>query len=94
VRVEQPDGVFYTMRVESGSKPLTLVYLRLRGEEGRARGAVLKVAVLDSYEPDIYGRPGDSVSFEYAGKAPSSGELAFEDLLNYRVVFRGREPAD
>lgn len=73
--------------------PLTLIYLRLRGEEGSAGASLLRIAVLGPYEPARFGRPGDSVSFEYAGNPHQGGELAYEDLWNYEVALRGGKPA-
>lgn len=84
--MEQPDGVFYSPRTGGASAPLTLIYLRLSGVGGRADEATLKIAVLGAYAPAQYGKPGDSVSFEYSGSAPPGGEPEYEDLLDYRVV--------
>ncbi|HXQ81805.1 MAG TPA: hypothetical protein VN775_10855 [Opitutaceae bacterium] len=94
VRVDRPVGLFCSPAMEGASRPLTQIYLRLRGGNPRSAGAVLRLAVLDSYDSTLYGAPEDSVSFGYSGSAPTSGELAFEDLLNYKVVPRRGKPSD
>lgn len=85
-RVEQPNGVFYSPRLGSASVALTLIYLRPSGAGGRADKTMLRIAVLGAYDPTRFGKPGDSVSFEYAGSARPGAELDYEDLLKYAVV--------
>lgn len=92
VRVEEPEGIFFSPAIGRGGKPLKLIHLQLRDRNASAGGVALTIAVLYAYEPSRFGKAGDSVAFEYDGIAPSSGELAYEDLLNYRVVCRGGKP--
>jgi hypothetical protein len=86
VRVEQPEGEYYSPREIGPSKSLTRIYLRPNDARDGANGTLLKVVVLGSCEPALLGEPGDVVQLTRTGPIQFSGEIPFEDLLRYRVV--------
>jgi hypothetical protein len=93
VRVEQPEGEYYSPRVIGPSRSLTRIYLRPNDTKDSGNGTLLKVVVLGSYEPALLGEPGDVVQLTHAGPIQFSGEIPFEDLLRYRVVSKANSMA-
>jgi len=91
IRIERPQGEFFSPRMPGHGRPLTKVYLRPNGA-GRSVGAVIVVAVLGAYEPAILGRPGDVVLLTYPGPFQPGTEVPFEDLTGYAVISRAGQP--
>ncbi len=91
IRIEQPQGEFFSPRMQGRSRTLTKVYLR-PGRGDSSRDALLVVAVLGPYEPALLGEPGDIVSFTYPGPIPPGMEIPFEDLTGYEVVAKAPKP--
>jgi hypothetical protein len=91
IRIEQPQGEFFSPRMQGQSRPLTKVYLRPSGG-GTSRDGVLVVAVLGPYEPALLGDLGDVVSFTYPGPIQPGAEIPFEDLTGYEVVAKAPKP--
>jgi hypothetical protein len=91
VRIERPQGEFFSPRMPGPGRPLTKVYLR-PDAPGRPGGALIVVAVLGAYEPAILGRPGDVVLLTYPGPFQPGTEVPFEDLIGYAVISRAGRP--
>ena len=93
VRIEQPQGEFFSPRMPGPSRPLTRIYLRPGSGQDRARESLLVVAVLGPYRPRILGEQGDVVSLTYPGTVLATAEIPYEDLVSYEVVRRAQKPA-
>jgi hypothetical protein len=91
IRIEQPEGEFFSPRMEGPSRPLTKIYLRLDGG-GTGTDKITVVAVLGPYEPALLGRPGDVVSLTYSGPIQPGEEIPFEDLSAYTVIASAPRP--
>jgi hypothetical protein len=87
VRIEQPEGVFYSPRLQGAGRALTKVYLRPSGGESSG-GRLLVVSFLGPYGPARLGQPGDVVTFTYSGPISAGMEIPFEDLAEYAVIAR------
>ena len=92
VRVEQPEGVYYSPRLQGAGSVLTKVYLRPSGGESFG-GRLLVVSFLGPYAPAKLGEPGDVVTFAYSGPIVTGMEIPFEDLAEYAVIARPPGPA-
>lgn len=93
VRIEQPDGDYYSPRLQGPSRPLTKIFLRPADDGGPTRPPLVIVAVLGPYAPARLGGPGDLVALTYPGPIPPGREVALEDVSGYRVIGRSRGQA-
>ena len=91
IRIERPQGVFFSPRMPGPGRPLTKVYLR-PSSGARPADAMIVVAVLGPYEPAILGRPGDVVLLTYPGPLQPGREIPFGDLIGYAVISRAGQP--
>jgi hypothetical protein len=91
VRVEQPEGVYYSPRLQGAGSVLTKVYLRPSGGESFG-GRLLVVSFLGPCGPAKLGEPGDVVAFAYSGPVLNGMEIPFEDLAEYAVIARPPAP--
>ena len=91
IRIEQPQGEFFSPRMAGPSRPLTKIYLRLDGGVS-ATDKITVVSVLGPYEPSLLGRPGDVVSLTYSGPIQPGEEIPFEDLSAYTVIASAPRP--
>lgn len=91
IRIEQPQGEFFSPRLPGPARPLTKVYLR-PNSGGRSGDAMIVVAVLGAYEPAILGRPGDVIVLTCPGPFLPGSEIPFEDLIGYTVISRAGQP--
>ena len=91
IRIERPQGEFFSPRMPGPGRPLTKVYLR-PNSGGRPGDAMIVVAVLGPYEPAILGRPGDVVLLTYPGPFQPGREIPFEDLVGYAVISKSGQP--
>jgi hypothetical protein len=91
IRIEQPQGDFFSPRMAGPSRPLTKIYLRLDGG-GTGTDRITVVSVLGPYEPALLGRPGDVVSLTYSGPIQPGVEIPFEDLSAYAVIASAPRP--
>ena len=87
VRIERPEGEFFSPRMPGPGRTLTKIYLR-----PSSGGGLIVVAVLGPYLPAVLGRPGDVVLLTYPGPIEPGREIAFEDLIGYTVVSRAGLP--
>jgi len=84
-KLETPEGAFFT--TTEGSTPLNYIFLRLH-DNGKSGANVIRVHVLDRFDPKKYGELGDVVSFRFAGVLPNNEGVPFEKLKGYRIVSR------
>jgi hypothetical protein len=84
VRVQEREGDFISP--QKGHRPLFCLSLRVSDPRRKGREESLQVLVLDSYSPRVYGKAGDTVSFNYRDRLPSSGEIDLESLGAYEIL--------
>ena len=69
---------------------MNFLFLRLSDVKNREGGRLLEIQVLDRYDPEKYGQPGDTVSFRSAVVPPGDKAVTFESLRDYKVVSKKR----
>jgi hypothetical protein len=92
VRIEQPLADILSPRKQGSAGPLTKIYLRAGSDSGPVRDMLVVVDVLGPYKASLLGEPGDVVTLTYPGTLQSGAEIAFEDLVYYKVTAKPSAP--